>query len=59
VNEALQQNFAAMQPQDWFQKHTAVSDEDFAKEPHRNKMNVLISRTIHQAYHVGQLAFLK
>lgn len=41
------------------EKHTSVSDEDFAKEPHRNKLNVLLSRTSHLAYHVGQLALLK
>ena len=44
---------------DWFQKHSLVSSEDFAKEPHRNKLNVLISRTSHLNYHYGQLAFLK
>ena len=44
---------------DWFTKHTAVSAEDFAKEPHRNKLNVLINRTIHQSYHLGQLNYLK
>jgi uncharacterized damage-inducible protein DinB len=43
---------------DWFTKHTAVSDEDFAKEPHRNKLNVLLSRTTHQAYHHGQMIYL-
>ncbi len=41
------------------EKHTSVSEEDFAKEPHRNKLNVLLSRTSHLAYHVGQLALLK
>lgn len=41
------------------EKHTSVSDEDFAKEPHRNKLSVLLSRTSHLAYHVGQIALLK
>ena len=44
---------------DWLSRHTAVSEEDFAKEPNRNKLNVLITRTIHQGYHLGQLALLK
>ena len=43
----------------WFEKHTAVSEEDFTKEPHRNKLSVVLSRTNHLAYHVGQLALLK
>lgn len=41
------------------EKHTSVSEEDFTKEPHRNKLNVLLSRTSHLAYHVGQIALLK
>ena len=47
-----------MQPEDWFTKHSAISAEDFAKEPHRNKLNILINRTVHQGYHMGQLAYL-
>lgn len=43
----------------WLEKHTAVSDEDFAKEPHRNRLNVLLNRTNHLAYHLGQLVLLK
>jgi DinB superfamily len=41
------------------ERHTLVSTEDFVKEPHRNKLNVLLSRTSHLAYHIGQLALLK
>jgi len=58
VNAALKQKFDAMQPAEWFTKHSAVSTEDFAKEPHRNKLNILINRTIHQGYHMGQLIYL-
>ncbi|MDE3249339.1 MAG: DinB family protein [Bacteroidota bacterium] len=59
VNEHLYAYIATMQPADWLQRHTAVSETDFAKEPHRNKLNILVNRTAHQAYHLGQLAFLK
>lgn len=58
-NAALAQLFATFTTEEWLQKHNAVSDEDFAKEPHRNKLNVLISRTAHLAYHRGQLILLK
>ena len=39
-----------------FGKHTAVSDEDFAANPLRNRLSVLLSRTRHLAYHIGQIA---
>ncbi|MEO6452606.1 MAG: DinB family protein [Ginsengibacter sp.] len=57
--EALTQKFEGLQPADWFQKHTAVSAEDFLNEPHRNKLNIIITRTTHLAYHTGQLVLLK
>lgn len=57
--ELIKQAFAKLQPEQWFEKHTAVSAEDFLKEPHRNKLNVVITRTTHLTYHTGQLALLK
>jgi len=59
LNETLNDKFSGMEPSNWFEKHTAVSAEDFASEPHRNKLNVIITRTTHMTYHTGQLALLK
>lgn len=59
VNNKLAEYFAGLNPDQWLQKHNAVSAEDFAKEPHRNKLNVLLSRTNHLSNHLGQLIFLK
>ncbi len=59
VTEFLKSRFKQMSSEDWFKRHMSVSDEDFAKEPHRNKLNVLISRTSHEAYHHGQLVLLQ
>lgn len=59
VNDTLSAYFSNMQPDEWFAPHTAISAEDFAKEPHRNKLNILMNRTNHEAYHLGQLIFLK
>jgi hypothetical protein len=58
VNGTLSAHFDKMQPQDWLSRHTKVSEEDFAKEPHRNKLNVLLSRTMHISNHMGQAIFL-
>ena len=59
INSTLTSHFEKMTADDWFKKHTSVSDEDFAKEPHRNKLNVILNRTNHLAYHIGQAALLK
>lgn len=57
--EILKQKFDSVKPAEWFEKHTAVSAEDFAKEPHRNKLNIILTRTTHLSYHTGQLVLLK
>ena len=57
-NTLLQQKFEKMSPDEWFEKHTAVSEADFAKEPHRNKLNIIVTRTSHLQYHTGQIALL-
>jgi hypothetical protein len=55
----LKQKFDALHAEDWFERHTAVSAEDFVKEPYRNKLNIIITRTTHLSYHTGQLVLLK
>jgi hypothetical protein len=59
VKTVLSEKITTTNPNEWFQKHTAVSEEDFAKEPHRNKLNVILGRVGHTDYHLGQLTLLK
>jgi hypothetical protein len=56
VNAALFEGFASLSAADWLKKHGAVSEEDFLKEPLRNRLAILLSRTNHLAYHMGQTA---
>lgn len=59
VNTKLAKHFQSTSVEEWLNRHTAVSAEDFVNEPHRNKLNVLISRTNHLANHIGQMLLLK
>jgi len=59
TNTSLSEYFTQMGTDEWFDRHNAVSDQDFAAEPHRNKLNLLINRTNHLSYHLGQLIYLK
>ena len=59
ANDILENHFLKMTTADWLQKHTSVSEEDFTKQPHRNKLNVLLTRTNHLSNHYGQLLLLK
>lgn len=51
----LDRAFKSWNESDWHSRHMAVSEEDFKKEPHRNKLNVMLSRVTHKASHLGQI----
>jgi hypothetical protein len=59
VNTTLSAHLNKLSEEEWFQKHTAVSEEEFVKEPHRNRLNVVVGRTNHLQYHMGQVALIK
>ena len=59
VNEKLTEAFERFTLEDWLQKHTAVSDEDFIKEPMRNRLAVVMNRTSHASFHSGQVVLAK
>jgi len=59
INQKLTEAFDNMPAEDWFKRHNAVSDEDFAKEPQRNRLAVLLSRTNHMSFHLGQMLLVK
>jgi hypothetical protein len=59
VNETLSDHIQDLPADDWFTRHSNISEEDFMKEPHRNRLNVLLDRTIHLSNHRGQLLLLK
>lgn len=58
LNTKLAAEFAKQTPEWWLARHMSVSEADFALEPTRNKLNVLLSRASHENYHRGQLVFL-
>jgi DinB superfamily len=55
VNEKLTAAMEKLSPAEWLERHGSVSPEDFAKEPQRNRLAVLLSRTSHAAMHEGQM----
>src|ERR1700716_4187226 len=56
VNAELSKGLEKMSWSDWVQRHAAVSEEDFAKDPSRNRFAILLSRTNHLSYHLGTAA---
>jgi len=59
MHKRLKDAFSEMSPDGWFEKHSRVSPEEFLLDDTRNKLGVLLNRTNHLSYHLGQLAFLR
>ena len=51
INEKLWEGIWKFSASDWADRHTAVSAQDFEREPHRNRFGVLLGRTVHLACH--------
>jgi hypothetical protein len=58
VHSRLDTIFAALTPAEWLAGHATVSAEEFAAQPYRNRLSILISRTSHLGYHLGQLMLM-
>ena len=59
VNNKLTESFETFTTSDWLSKHTAVSEDEFAKDPGRNRIAVVMSRTNHLSFHSGQAILAK
>lgn len=55
LNHRITGLLTQLSPAEWLERHATVSEEDFANEPHRNRLAVFLSRTGHLSYHLGQL----
>ena len=59
VHTELRARFTALRPGDWLEGHGSVSPEEFERNPTRNRLAVLLSRTNHASYHLGQMMLAK
>jgi hypothetical protein len=59
INARLEKEFAKLSPAEWTQRPTSVSEADFEKEPYRNRFTILLGRTSHLTYHLGQANLAK
>jgi hypothetical protein len=59
TNDLLLEKFLSLTPEQWLERHTAMTDEDLAKDPTRNRLSVLLNRTNHTGFHLGQLVLAR
>jgi hypothetical protein len=54
IHQALWAGFSNWTPQEWLAPHNGVPTESAAHNPLRNRFTVVVNRTAHMAYHLGQ-----
>jgi hypothetical protein len=54
VADALWEAFTRWTASEWLALHTGVTAEEFSVNPTRNRFTVMVNRTAHVAYHLGQ-----
>ena len=59
INTKLTSALERLSPAELLERHSFVSEEDFAKEPHRNRLSVFLGRTAHAAMHEGQMRLVR
>ena len=55
INATLTKEIQSLPAAEWSKKHTSVSEADFASNPLRNRLAVLLSRAGHAMFHAGQI----
>jgi hypothetical protein len=59
IHTALLSRFMTLGPHEWLERHGNVSAEEFEQNSGRNRLAVLLSRTNHASYHLGQMMLAK
>jgi hypothetical protein len=59
IHTTLLSRFTTLGPYEWLERHGNVSAEEFEQNPTRNRLSVLLSRTNHASYHLGQMMLAK
>jgi hypothetical protein len=59
VHTELLSRFMTLSPNEWLERHGNVSAEEFERNPTRNRLAVLLNRTNHASYHLGQMMLAK
>jgi hypothetical protein len=59
IHTALLSAFTTLAPHQWLERHGNISAEEFEQNLTRNRLAVLLSRTNHASYHLGQMMLVK
>src|ERR1700726_4118241 len=59
VHAELHSRLKTLSSREWLERHGNVSPEEFERNPTRNRLAVLLSRTNHASYHFGQMILAK
>jgi hypothetical protein len=59
INGKLTEALEVFTPEDWLRKRSDVTDEDYAKDPSRSRLQLILNCVNHISLHSGQLVLAK
>jgi len=59
LGDLLSSEFAKLTPAEWLDRHQAVHQRTLNVSRTRNRYTILLGRTTHLAYHLGQAILVK
>lgn len=59
VNRSLTDLMLEFSGEEWLERHAAVSEADFQQDPTRSRLAILLSRTNHASFHLGQIILVR
>jgi hypothetical protein len=58
VNRDLTTGMLTFKSDEWLERHSEVSEAEFLKDRSRNRLAILLSRTNHASFHLGQIVLV-
>jgi DinB superfamily len=58
VNRNLTAGMLKFKSNEWLERHGAVSEAEFLQDKSRNRLAILLSRTNHASFHLGQIVLV-
>jgi DinB superfamily len=59
INRDLTEAMSKFSSDEWLERHAAVAEADFPRDMTRNRLAILLSRTNHASFHLGQIVLVK
>jgi hypothetical protein len=59
IHQSLWTAFTEWKPVEWLEPHSTVSHQEYLRDPSRNRYAVILNRSAHMSFHLGQAILVR